>query len=39
MAALAEGKLLWEPDAEIKLRAHLLRYIDGLLRGGIGYWS
>ena len=32
MAALAEGKLLWEPDAEFKLRAHLQRYIDWLAR-------
>jgi len=26
MAALAEGKLLWEPDAAFKERAHLTRY-------------
>ncbi|MGD0561798.1 MAG: acetoacetate--CoA ligase [Roseiarcus sp.] len=32
MAALAEGALLWEPDAEFKQTAHLKRYMDWLAR-------
>ncbi|MFI5024885.1 MAG: acetoacetate--CoA ligase [Alphaproteobacteria bacterium] len=32
MAALAEGKLIWKPDAAFKRRAHLQRYMDWLAK-------